>query len=398
MVDSHGINPTTSAGNSGNNEVHGQDAGNPPNPPAPNHIALDAATTEGLRDMMFQMIQGLMPTAQTATTEVGIQNQAVDDEAESIPVVAPDLNANFARALKTFLSMKPDTYDGTGEPIQITFWFTNVEQLLDNITCSESEKVRIAALQLKGGASEWWKASELAKHPQLSWSMFKKKMLDRYFSAAMRKEKEKEFHYPQVEGLKIPEIANKFSHLLQYSGLNITTEEQKIERFFEWLSPEMQPLMVHVKCETLEQYVDAAYRLEVSLEASNKKSKTGGQSVSLKPMTSGFKRPAPPQHFDKSSKARSEPRSGQKSDEKRPLVCYNCGESGHTNRYCRKPLKKCFTCGKEGHVHSYCPQNRSPAQSQQSSVAQNSRAPPEVAKTSSNQSPAQNKGKTPVRS
>ena len=59
-------------------------------------------------------------------------------------------------------------------------------------------------------------------------------MLDRFFSSAMRKEKEKEFLYSQVEGMRIPEMTTKFNHLLQYAGSGITTEEQKIDQFYDW--------------------------------------------------------------------------------------------------------------------------------------------------------------------
>ena len=64
--------------------------------------------------------------------------------------------------------MRPDSYDGTGEPVHISYWFSHLERLLRNITCTKAEKEHIAALQLREGASEWWEISRLSEHPMLS--------------------------------------------------------------------------------------------------------------------------------------------------------------------------------------------------------------------------------------
>ena len=146
-----------------------------------------------------------------------------------------------------------------------------MERLFRNVNCTEAEKVHIASLQLKDVASEWWESTGLADHPELNWSMFKTKMTDRFFSRAMRDEKHKEFLYPKTDGLKVTELAAKFNHLLQYAGPEVSSEEQKIWYFHGWMNPEIKPLMVRHGCSTLEQYVDAAYKIEVTLEESAQK-------------------------------------------------------------------------------------------------------------------------------
>ena len=87
----------------------------------------------------------------------------------------------------------------------------------------------------------------------------------------MREEKHKEFLYPKTDVLKVTELATKFNHLLQYAGQDVSSEEQKIWHFHEWMSPDIKPMMLSHKCSTLEQYVDAAYKLEVTLEESTKR-------------------------------------------------------------------------------------------------------------------------------
>ena len=108
----------------------------------------------------------------------------------------------------------------------------------------------------------------------LNWEMFKSKMLDRFFSTAMREEKLKEFLYPKIDGMKVPELATKFNHLLQYAGTEVSTETQKIRQFHEWMNPKVKPLMVHHMCTTLEEYVNAAYKVEMTLEESATKMKS----------------------------------------------------------------------------------------------------------------------------
>jgi hypothetical protein len=34
--------------------------------------------------------------------------------------------------------------------------------------------------------------------------------------------------------------------------------------------------------------------------------------------------------------------------------CYNCGEIGHTPKYCKKPKIKCTSCGRIGHTVDMC--------------------------------------------
>ena len=110
--------------------------------------------------------------------------------------------------------MRTDSYDGTGEPVRITYWFSHMERLLRNVVCTAAEKVYIASLQLKEGASEWWESSGLSEYHQLNWEMFKSKMLDRFFSMTMREEKLKEFLYPKIDRIKVSKMATKFNHLL----------------------------------------------------------------------------------------------------------------------------------------------------------------------------------------
>ena len=37
--------------------------------------------------------------------------------------------------------------------------------------------------------------------------------------------------------------------------------------------------------------------------------------------------------------------------------CYNCGEIGHTPKYCKKPKIKCTHCGRIGHTADMCEVN-----------------------------------------
>jgi len=229
-----------------------------PIPPAP--VALDAAMVEAIRSVVAEAIAGLTTQGNQPTPVVPTAQAAISNDYGHAG------GGTYNQALKAISSMRPDSYDGTGEPVKVSYWFIHIERLFRNIMCTEAEKVHIASLQLRGGASEWWENTGLANHPGLNWNMFKTKMIDRFFSRAMREEKRKEFLYPDNRGLKVTELAAKFNHLLHYSGPDMMSEEQKIWHLNEWMSADLQALMLRHGCTTLEQYVDAAFQAEVVLE------------------------------------------------------------------------------------------------------------------------------------
>ena len=91
------------------------------------NIVFDDATMEALRNMMLQTIQSVLPTVQATVPEVEGSIQGEPMETEDTPAIPPPQNASFPQALKTFLSMKPDSYDGSGEPVQMAYWFSHIE-------------------------------------------------------------------------------------------------------------------------------------------------------------------------------------------------------------------------------------------------------------------------------
>ena len=331
-------------------------------------VSMNAETAAAFQAFLAQRAKSGAPQS-TSRDEVNQPSRGGHSKKAKVPY-APDYQ--YGRSLKAFLAMKPDSCDGTGEPYKIVYWFSHTERLLRGVKCCEAEKVLIASLQLKEGASEWWESSGLVDLPNLTWAMFKEKMYDRFFSTAMRKEKLKEFLYPQTDGLSVSEIALKFNHLLKYAGPEMASEKQKMEQFHEWMNPQVKPLMVNHACKTLEEYVNLAYKIEVTLEESAKKLKEGSKLVQAKPSGSMFKRPAPSVPFDRFTRQRSQnvfPHNSQASvQQKSRFRCFNCGEEGHGSRECHKPKRTCFQCGKEGHIKNFCHNKEGdPAQSRQGS-------------------------------
>jgi len=388
-----------SAAQQEDNTGSGSQDNNHPNPPA-TPVVLDANAI----GLIVRQVVEVMTNQRTSQAQAAHVPQvaAHNEEQGDLPhQVHPEGNmGNYNQALKVINSMRPDSYDGTGEPVKVAYWFSHMERLFRNVACTEAEKVHIASLHLKDGASEWWESTRLAESPNLNWAMFKIKLTDRFFSRAMRDEKMKEFLYPETEGLNVTELAAKFNHLLHYAGPDAQSEEKKIWYFHEWMNPAVKPLMVRHGCTTLEQYVDEAYRVEVTLEESARKleekskAKSGQQSQKFK----GFKRPASPTMFEKSNRTKTETtRSGftQQSGWSSGFIrCHNCGEAGHKSFHCKKEKRLCLTCGKEGHLQTYCRKiGQLPSHSYRASTVGNKKDPARD-ETVNVQSTGQNKGKT----
>ncbi|XP_058725522.1 uncharacterized protein LOC131596800 [Vicia villosa] len=218
-------------------------------------------------------------------------------------------NANGAgiganRQLAEFQRNYPPLFKDTHNPNGVQKWLKEIERIFQVIDCAENVNVR----------------AELDSYSiAITWAIFKREFLRKYFPKDVQGRKEIEFLELKQGSMTVPEYASKFVELAKYYVHYKNDEAGEFSKIFEEDNLRMK----------------SSY----SRELVDKKGK--------KPVDRG------------KPYGKGNPRAG---DGKRPsggdygafVRCYNCGKVGHRRNECKAEQKTCFKCGKVGHVAADC--------------------------------------------
>ena len=100
------------------------------------------------------------------------------------------------RMLETFLRNHPPTFKGRYDPDGAQLWLKEVERIFRVMQCDDVQKVRFGTHMLAEEADDWW-VSLLPILEQdgamVTWAIFSREFLNRYFPEDVRGKKEIEF-------------------------------------------------------------------------------------------------------------------------------------------------------------------------------------------------------------
>ena len=100
------------------------------------------------------------------------------------------------RMLETFLRNHPPTFKGRYDPDGAQTWLKEVERIFRVMQCDDVQKVRFGTHMLAEEADDWW-VSLLPILEQdgavVTWAVFTREFLNRYFPEDVRGKKEIEF-------------------------------------------------------------------------------------------------------------------------------------------------------------------------------------------------------------
>lgn len=117
------------------------------------------------------------------------------------------------RMLETFLRNHPPAFKGRYDLDCAQTWLKEVERIFRVMQCSEVQKVRFGTHMLAEEADDWW-VSLLPVHEQdgavVTWAVFKRGFLNRYFPEDVREKKEIEFLELKQGDMSVTEYAVKF--------------------------------------------------------------------------------------------------------------------------------------------------------------------------------------------
>ncbi|RHN60630.1 putative retrotransposon gag domain-containing protein [Medicago truncatula] len=140
-----------------------------------------------------------------------------------------ETGSDGSRRLVTFLRNHPPTFKGRYDPDDAQKWLKEIERIFRVMQCSETQKVRFGTHVLAEEADDWW-VSLLPMLEQddvvVTWAMFRKEFLSRYFPEDVRGKKEIEFLELKQGDMSVTEYAAKFVELAKfYPHYSVETAE-----------------------------------------------------------------------------------------------------------------------------------------------------------------------------
>src|SRR4051812_114961 len=133
-------------------------------------------------------------------------------------------NANGAvigadRQLNSFQRNNPPLFKGTHDPDGAQKWLKEIERIFRVIDCAENLKVRYGTHMLSEEADDWWVTTKTELDSDgiaITWAIFKREFLRKYFPEDVRGRKEIEFLELTQGSMTVPEYASKFVELAKY--------------------------------------------------------------------------------------------------------------------------------------------------------------------------------------
>ncbi|KAH6815254.1 hypothetical protein C2S51_020074 [Perilla frutescens var. frutescens] len=107
----------------------------------------------------------------------------------------------------------------------------------------------------------------------LTWTIFKKMVMDNYFPKVFRKQKEKELMNIEQGSMTILEYEQKFNQLARYAPHLVDTDEKKAWRFEDGLRPEIGAHLSALNLSTYSEIVQRARTVSIRLNLDKSASK-----------------------------------------------------------------------------------------------------------------------------
>src|SRR4051812_30607938 len=123
------------------------------------------------------------------------------------------------RQLGNFQRNSPPLFKGTHDPEGDQKWLKEIERIFRVIDCAENLKVRYVTHMLSEEADDRWLATRAELHASgitVTWAIFKREFLRRYFPEDVRGRKEVEFLELVQGNMTVLEYAAKFVELEKY--------------------------------------------------------------------------------------------------------------------------------------------------------------------------------------
>jgi hypothetical protein len=233
-----------------------------------------------------------------------------------------------------------------------------IERVFRVMECTDAQKVRFGAHMLAEEADDWWVSARPTLEDvgeAVTWAIFSREFLKRYFPEDVRGKKEIEFLELKQGDMSVTEYAAKFVELAKFYPHYTaeTAEFSKCIKFENGLRAEIKRAIGYQKIRQFSELVSSCRIYEEDTKAHYKvMNERRGRSQQSRPKP--YSAPA-----DKGKQRANDGKkpAGRDVDARgapAKIVCFKCGEKGHKSNACNKDEKRCFRCGKKGHTITDC--------------------------------------------
>ncbi|XP_073267141.1 uncharacterized protein [Populus alba] len=140
----------------------------------------------------------------------------------------------LVRLVKSMREMGCEPYMGEQDAKIAGRWIRKVENTMIQISILEGLRVNYATQLLSDRAMTWWETVQLRRAIEtLTWSDFKTKFENQFYSRYHRKVKEQEFLALRQGDMSVLEYKRKFHDLSLFAPHYVPTEEHMIDRLME---------------------------------------------------------------------------------------------------------------------------------------------------------------------
>jgi hypothetical protein len=141
-----------------------------------------------------------------------------------------------------FLRLKPPTFAGSSNPLNVDDWLRTVKRKLEAIGCPKNQLVHLAAHQLSRMALSWWDTFSAAVR-DATWAEFEAAFREHHVPLGIVQLKEEEFRELTQGGRSISEYIHKFQELARYTPDDVSMEAKKMARFLKGLKAELKTIL-----------------------------------------------------------------------------------------------------------------------------------------------------------